>query len=102
MHLRFPKNWISQTVWGMTVFVLVGFSGVVSLLAQDSFFKPTRETLTLKTSLERAARNNPRLLELGKELSIAKANSREAASLFYPKVNVNLNYTRFRNETLGL
>lgn len=73
-----------------------------SVPAQESFFKPTRETLTLKSSLERASRNNSKLLELGKELSIAKAHSREAASLFYPRVNLNLNYSRYRNETLGL
>jgi outer membrane protein TolC len=37
-----------------------------------------------------------------KDVSIAKTQLREAKSLFYPKINLNLNYARYKNETLGL
>lgn len=60
------------------------------------------ETLTLQSSLERTLNNNPRLLSAQKDLSISQAQLREAKSLFYPKVNLNLDYVRYRNETIGL
>jgi outer membrane protein len=60
------------------------------------------EKLTLSTSLDRAFRNNTVLQAAQKELSIAKTHVGQAKSLFYPKVNLNLNYVRYRNETLGV
>lgn len=81
-------------MWRRTLFVF-GFSAfAAAAFAQD--------TLNLKASLERAYANNPRLLSAQKDLSIAQTQIREAKSLFYPKVNLNLNYIRYRNETLGL
>lgn len=35
-------------------------------------------------------------------MAIAQTQSREAKALFYPKVNFNFNYVRYRNETLGV
>ncbi len=60
------------------------------------------ERLTLATSLERARANNPKMLLASKELSIAKMQLRQAKSQYYPKVNLNLDYVRYRNETLGI
>ncbi len=60
------------------------------------------ESLTLNASLERTRANNPQLLLAGKELSIAKTQLRQAKSLYYPKVNLNLDYVRYRNETVGI
>lgn len=60
------------------------------------------ELLSLKESVERAVANNSRLLVAKKDISISKAQLRQARSLYYPKVNLNLDYVRFRNETLSV
>lgn len=59
------------------------------------------ESLTLQTSLEHAAKNNPRLLLAKKDLAVAQTQLRQAKSLFYPRVHLNLDYVRYRHETLG-
>ena len=61
-----------------------------------------REKLTLNDSLERASKNNPRLLLANKDLSVARTQVRQAQSLYFPKVNLNLDYVRYRNETVGI
>lgn len=61
-----------------------------------------KELLTLTESLQRAANNNPRLLLANKDFSVAKTQVRQAQSLYYPKVNLNLDYVRYRNETVGI
>src|SRR2546426_9393868 len=86
-------------------FCVVGFFSYCLLSKAQAKEKPNLpagETLTLKASLERARRNNPRLLAAETELSIAKTHLRQAKSLFYPRVNLNMNYVRYRNETLGV
>lgn len=66
-----------------------------------SFATADQEKLDLHGSLDRAIKNNPRLLTAQKELLIAKSQIAQAKSLFYPKVNLSLNYVHYRNETLG-
>jgi len=70
--------------------------------AQSPQAANVEETLTLKDSLDRAYANNPKLLSASKELEIAKTHLSQARSLFYPKVDLNLDYVKFRNERLGL
>lgn len=83
--------------------VLFGVAAVVSVgILRAGEVELTPPVLTLKESVERAVTNNPRLLSARQELSIAKSQLRQARSLFYPKVNLSLNYVRYRNETLGL
>lgn len=60
------------------------------------------ERLTLEESLDRARKNNPQLLLAAKDLSVARTQVRQARSLYYPKVNLRMDYVRYRNETLGL
>ncbi len=60
------------------------------------------EKLTLEDSLDRARKNNPELLLATKDLSVAKTQVRQARSLYYPKVNLRMDYVRYRNETIGL
>lgn len=60
------------------------------------------ERLTLTDSLERAEKNNPQLLLAVKDLSVSRTQLRQAKSLYYPKINLNLDYVRYRNETLGI
>lgn len=76
--------------------------GATAAFSQEPVAKPTSEILDFKASLERALSNNPRLLAAKKDFSIAQTQVRQARSQFYPKVNLNLNYIRFRNETLGI
>jgi len=63
---------------------------------------PSRETLTLPVSVERALSNNPRLLMARKDLEVARTHVREAQSLFYPKLNLSLNYIRYKDDTLAV
>lgn len=72
------------------------------LLSVRSSVYAVPERLTLDSSLERARANNPRLLLAAKELSVAKMQLRQAKSLYFPKVNLNLDYVRYRNETVGI
>src|SRR5436190_19677323 len=64
--------------------------------------KTVHEVFTLDSSLDRAYRNNPQLLESQRNLALAKISTKEAKALFYPKINLNLNYVRYKNETLGI
>lgn len=73
-----------------------------TISAQENTAVIPTQTLTFQASLERALTNNPRLLAAQKDMAIAKAQIRQAKSLFYPKVNMGLSYIRYRNETLGL
>lgn len=72
----------------------------VSVSAQE--IPGSRERLTLMASLERAVQNNPQVLLAKKDLSVAQTRLRQARSLYYPKLNLNLDYVRYRNETVGL
>jgi outer membrane protein TolC len=93
---RFLRKWVTD--W------IPAFAGM-TMAAMPLWSQPPQgavEKLTLASSLERARSNNPRLLLAGKELSIAKTQLRQAKSLYYPKVNLNLDYVRYRNETVGI
>lgn len=68
--------------------------------AESPTYEP--ETLTFEQSVDRAYRSNPDLLIAQQDISIARVKVREAKSLYYPNVNLNLNYVRYRNETLGI
>jgi len=63
---------------------------------------PGGETLTLRTSLDRSVKNNPRIQIAQKDFEIAKAQLRQAKSLYYPRVGLNFDAVRYRNETIGL
>ena len=63
---------------------------------------PGAETLTLRTSLDRAIKNNPQIQIAQKDFEIAKAQLRQAKSLYFPRVGLNLDAVRYRNETIGL
>ncbi len=78
---------------------------VALLLPAASFAAPPAyepAVLTFEESVERAWRSNPHLLSAQQDVSIARVKVRQAKSLFYPNVNLNLNYIRYRNETLGV
>ncbi|MFN0118053.1 MAG: TolC family protein [Elusimicrobiota bacterium] len=79
--------------------ILIVFSFPV--FAQPIVSKSTPEILDLKSSIQRASNDNPRLLLAKKESMIAKEQLRQARSLFYPKVNLWMDYVRYRHETLG-
>ncbi len=64
--------------------------------------KLSHDVLTLSQSLDRALKGNPQLLIAQKEFSVTKTELKQAKSLFYPTVNLGLNYIRYRNETLGV
>src|SRR5687768_2040306 len=81
------------------IYPLLLVGALTSLSAQE---KPTRETLTLNASIERAFKSNPRLLQSERDLALAHLHSKEAKALFYPKVSLDMNYVRYRNETFGL
>ncbi len=63
---------------------------------------PGAETLTLRTSLDRAVKNNPQIQIAQKDYEIATAQLRQAKSLYYPRIGLNLDAVRYRNETIGL
>lgn len=60
------------------------------------------EVLSIEQSVKRALQNNPSLLSAQKDIAIARSQIKQAKSLYYPRINFNMNYVRFRNETLGL
>jgi outer membrane protein TolC len=64
--------------------------------------RPGTEVLTLRTSLDRAVKNNSRLQLAQKDYDIAKAQLRQAKSLLFPRVSLNFDAVRYRQETLGL
>jgi len=64
--------------------------------------RSSSEILTLRSSFERAINNNSQLLLARKELDVARTHLSQARSLFYPHVNLNVDYIRYRHETLGL
>jgi len=58
--------------------------------------------MTLSQSLERSLTNNPRLLEAKQEMGIARTHVSQAKSLFFPRMDLNFNYVRYKNVTLGI
>ena len=81
---------------------VVFFSSLAHAVAPSTASLTPPEVLTLKQSIDRALKNNPRLLSAKTDLSIAKTQLRQAKSQFYPKVNLNMDYIRYRHETIGL
>lgn len=69
---------------------------------EGSELKLARETLTLEQSIERAFVNNPELLAKEQQLAINQEKLTQAKSFYYPQINFNMNYARYRNETLGI
>lgn len=70
------------------------------VLAGDAELAP--EVLTLEDAVNRALANNPTLLASQQDVEVARGSLREARSLYYPKVDLNLSYVRYRNETFGV
>ncbi|MBV9079570.1 MAG: TolC family protein [Elusimicrobia bacterium] len=63
---------------------------------------PPSEVLSLRASLDRARKNNPRLQVAEKEYQIAETKVRQAKSLFFPRATLNFDAVRYHNETLSL
>lgn len=61
----------------------------------------TTEVLTLRASVDRAEKNNPKLQLASKEFQIARAQLRQARSLFFPRVNLNMDAVRYKQDTIG-
>ncbi|MCG3205003.1 MAG: hypothetical protein KCHDKBKB_01720 [Elusimicrobia bacterium] len=97
--LLIDGNGHSTELFGLRSWIPV-FVGMTIMLAGSTVF--SAEQLTLPESLERAEKNNPELLLARKDLSVAKTQVRQAQSLYYPKINLNLDYVRYRHETLGV
>lgn len=81
-------------------YLLMVLLSPATLFAAPPAYEP--DVLTFEESVERAWRSNSHLLSAQQDVSIARVKVRQAKSLFYPNVNLNLNYVRHRNETLGV
>jgi outer membrane protein TolC len=71
-----------------------------AVFAASPTYEP--EILTFDQSVDRAYRSNPHLLSAQQDIAIAQVKVRQAKSLFYPNVNLSMNYVRYRNETFSV
>lgn len=90
--------------------ITAGFLGVVLAAGTCSIGRaeppenqePPEETLTLQDSVQRALQNNPAVLTAEGDTKVAEGKIQEAASLFYPKIDYNFNFSKHRNETTSV
>jgi outer membrane protein TolC len=71
---------------------------ILFFIAKFTLFAQNYErVLTERASIESALSINPDILEYAQDLEYAKQKVREAHSLYFPVVGLNLNFSRFNN-----